>query len=176
MYFSVDIEADGPIPGEYSMLSIGAAVRWRPDAVTATFYRELRPISDRYVQEALDVNKLDRPKLLMYGKEPAEVMAELAEWVGSFPAARRVFVGFNATFDWMFTNYYFHRFYHSNPFGISGLDIKAYYMGKFGTTWGETAKGRLPRALRPDLLHTHNARDDAEEQLLIWERIRNAIL
>jgi hypothetical protein len=26
VYFSVDVEADGPIPGPYSMLSVGVAV------------------------------------------------------------------------------------------------------------------------------------------------------
>lgn len=30
IYISVDIEADGPIPGEYSMLSIGACA-FKPD-------------------------------------------------------------------------------------------------------------------------------------------------
>jgi hypothetical protein len=175
-YVSVDIEADGPIPGEYSMLSIGAAVRWRPDTVIATFYRELQPISTNFVQEALDVCKLDRSHLAMFGMEPADAMAQLEGWLASFPPGRRVFVGFNATFDWSFVNWYFHKYLQRNPFGISGLDIKAYYMGKFGTTWGDTAKARLPKELRPKLRHTHNARDDAEEQLLIWEAIRNAIL
>lgn len=32
LYISVDIEADGPIPGPYSMISFGAAVAGRQDA------------------------------------------------------------------------------------------------------------------------------------------------
>ena len=49
LYVSVDIEADGPIPGMYSMLAVGMAVAGRFDGheftaakpAEATFYREL---------------------------------------------------------------------------------------------------------------------------------------
>ena len=40
-----------------------------------------------------------------------------------------MFVGFNASFDWSFVNWYFHKFVGTNPFGVAALDIKAYYMG-----------------------------------------------
>ena len=73
VYFSVDVEADGPIPGPYSMLSVGVAVAGRhaerfipasPDA--ATFYQELRPISDDYVPDALAVTGT-----ACYGRAPS---------------------------------------------------------------------------------------------------------
>jgi hypothetical protein len=31
LYVAVDVEADGPIPGPYSMISLGMAVVGRPD-------------------------------------------------------------------------------------------------------------------------------------------------
>ena len=49
IYVSTDVETDGPIPGPYSMISLGMAVAGRPDL---TFYTELRPISDEYVPDA----------------------------------------------------------------------------------------------------------------------------
>jgi hypothetical protein len=57
---SADIEADGPIPGEYSILSFGLAVAARFDGdnfealepAAATFYRELKPISDAHHENA----------------------------------------------------------------------------------------------------------------------------
>ncbi len=75
LYISVDIEADGPIPGPYSMISFGAAVAGRQDGASytaadpqeRTFYRELRPISDAYVPEALAVSGLDRDRLVREG-------------------------------------------------------------------------------------------------------------
>lgn len=60
LWISVDIEADGPVPGPYSMLGLGAAVADVQDAdgFTAadpekqTSYRELHPISEEFVPEA----------------------------------------------------------------------------------------------------------------------------
>ena len=42
-----DIEADGPIPGEYSMVSFGAVVV--ESGFARTFYGELRPISEKFL-------------------------------------------------------------------------------------------------------------------------------
>lgn len=89
LYISVDIEADGPIPGPYSMISFGAAVAGRQDGASHTaadpeqntFYRELRPISEASVPEALAVSGLDRDRLLREGVEPAVAMAEFRAWV-----------------------------------------------------------------------------------------------
>src|SRR5947208_2469107 len=84
VYFSVDIEADGPIPGPYSMLSVGVAVAGRFDGTFSaadptrdTFYRELRPISEQYVPEALAVSGLDRGEPGRTGADPAVAMDEL---------------------------------------------------------------------------------------------------
>ena len=42
-YIMVDIESDGPIPGDYSMISFGAV---RVDEhLDKTFYGRLRPVS-----------------------------------------------------------------------------------------------------------------------------------
>jgi len=170
VYVSVDVETSGPIPGEYSMLSLGAAV---VGDASKTFYREFKPITDRYVPEALQVSGLSLEKLKETGYEPIAAMQDFESWVSSVSNDMRpVFTAFNATFDWMFVSYYFHRFLGRNPFGISGLDIKAYYMGKFGTSWGETAKKRLGKRFLPSShKHTHNALDDAIEQAEIFRKI-----
>ena len=46
-YFIVDVEADGPIPGRYSMVSFGAIVV--EPGLQRTFYGRLHPISDELV-------------------------------------------------------------------------------------------------------------------------------
>jgi hypothetical protein len=43
-YIMVDIEADGPIPGDYSMVCFGAIVV--EPSLDRTFYGRLKPISD----------------------------------------------------------------------------------------------------------------------------------
>ena len=52
VYISVDIEAAGPFPPTYSMLSLGAVVVNDPHA---PFYVELRPINDNSVPGAMKV-------------------------------------------------------------------------------------------------------------------------
>ncbi len=169
IYISVDIESSGPIPGEYSMLSLGAAVVGN---VSQNFYAELKPVSEKCVAQALEVSKFSLEELKKTGANPAAAMKLFAEWVAQVSAEKRpVFVAFNATFDWQFVNYYFHRFLGRNPFGISGLDIKAYYMGKKSCHWGETAKRKLGKEFLSNRKHTHHARDDAIEQAEIMEKL-----
>src|SRR5215210_5636604 len=98
VYISVDIEASGPVPGEYSMLSVGACVVGEPET---SFYAELKPVNDNVVPEALAVSRLDMAKLSEDGQEPRAVMESLRDWVLEAAAGRKpVFVGFNAGFDW----------------------------------------------------------------------------
>ena len=44
LYLSVDIEADGPIPGPYSMLSIGAVAITIDGKIVGTFSANLAPL------------------------------------------------------------------------------------------------------------------------------------
>ena len=169
-YLSVDIEASGPIPGEYSLLSLGACV---VGDTAQTFYVELKPITDNYIQSALEVSGLSLAELQKNGAAPAAAMAEFERWIQRVApeGSRPVFVAFNATFDWMFTHYYFIRFLGRDPFGISGLDIKAYYAGLTGAKWGETTKSRLDKRFKSKRKHTHNALDDAIEQAEVFEKM-----
>ncbi len=175
VYISVDIEADGPIPGDYSMSSIGAV---DVDAPERSFYRELRPISDRFDPPAVAVSGLDRSRLIASGTDPTVAMRELADWIAQTAAGERaVFVAFNATFDWMFVHWYFMHFLGSDPFGISGLDIKAYYMAALRCqTWSQTTKRNIDSRFKSDLPHTHNALDDAREQADVFRKLRDFVL
>ncbi len=74
-------------------------------------------------------------------------------------------------FDWMFTHYYFIKFLGRDPFGISGIDIKAYFMGKLSVPWGETTKKRVTAKFISSTKHTHNALDDAVKQAEIFEKL-----
>lgn len=163
IYISVDIEADGPIPGEYSMSSFGAVVVDRPHL---NFYRELKPISERWDPQAAAVSGLNRETLKKEGFHPADAMRQFADWVNSVIGSegRPVFVSFNATFDWMFSHWYFMKYLGMDPFGISGLEMKSYYAGLMGVEWGETTKRYVAQKFPSKQAHTHNALDDAKEQ------------
>ncbi|MET8243837.1 exonuclease [Streptomyces sp. NPDC005202] len=187
LYISVDIEADGPIPGPYSMLSLGAAVAGVQDAdgFTATdperhtFYRELRPISAEFVPEALAVSGLDRERLGREGAEPEAALGEFTAWVREVSAgagAQPVMCGYPACYDWTFLYWYLIRFTGASPFGHSGcLDMKTLYATKAGLPLRAVAKGTMPRHLLSRRRHTHHALDDAVEQaellanLMTWQ-------
>src|ERR1041385_3548307 len=88
-YFSADVETDGPIPGPFSMLSFAFVYAGafdgsrfeRPENYERSFYRELKPISDDFQEEALRINGLDRHRLCLEGMSPTQAMTEASEWV-----------------------------------------------------------------------------------------------
>ena len=168
-YISVDIEASGPIPGEFSLLSIGACV---VNQTSQTFYAEIKPLNKNFIKQALEVNHLSLEKLKLEGETPAQAMTRFSQWIKTVSKENRpVFVGFNATFDWSFTHWYFIKFLGADPFGISGLDIKAYFMGRHQTSWRETNKKSVRTLYPSQTHHTHNALDDAIEQAEIFEKM-----
>lgn len=94
-------------------------------------------------------------------------MKRFADWVEEVCAGHDpVFVGFNAPFDWMFVADYFWRYIGSNPFGISALDLKSYFMGRDDVVeWQGTRRAAVDEALEfAGNEHTHHALDDAKDQ------------
>ncbi|WP_067503927.1 exonuclease [Actinoplanes sp. TFC3] len=184
LYISTDIEADGPIPGPYSMLSFGMAAAATFDGTTftrlepATFYRELQPISPDFVPEALAVSGLDRAALARTGTPPALAMTENVAWLADMAErhrARPVFVAYPLGFDWMFTYWYQVRFTGGSPFGHSGhLDVKTMYAIKARKPVRSVGKRSMPQHLLGDGAHTHHALDDALEQADMFCKIFEA--
>jgi DNA polymerase III epsilon subunit-like protein len=164
---SVDIEASGPSPSVASLLSIGACLVDRPEM---GLYVELRPLADKqWDEDAARVHGLSRELLERDGLEPAAAMEQVEAWLLEVSAgARPVFVGFNAPFDWMFVADYFWRYRGRNPFGISALDLKSYFMGSEKVArWEETRRVYVDERLGlvPD--HSHQALEDARGQAVL---------
>lgn len=174
LYISGDVETDGPIPGRFSMLSFGFAVVGSYDGVAferaplggRTFYTELQPIGTEFEEEALRVNGLNRSQLVAEGRDPHSAMKSAAEWVDEVSVGHRpIFVGYPATFDWMWLYWYFIEFGGYSPFGFSGcIDLKTMIALKTGVPVSNARKSNLPKELRATTPHTHHALDDAIEQ------------
>jgi hypothetical protein len=150
-FVMVDIEADGPIPGDYSMVSLGAVIV--EPALSRTFYGELRPVSEQWVPEALAVSGHSREATLAF-EEPKVVMERFAEWLARECPQRKVFIADNNGFDWQFVNWYFHHFLGHNPFGFSSHNLGSLYKGLVKDT---TARFKHLRRTK----HTHHPVDDA---------------
>lgn len=169
LYISVDIESSGPLVGKHSMLSLGACMVGKS---TESFYIELRPISMEAEPAAMKVSQFTLEDLSKTGIEPSLAMKSFAAWISEVAGdSKPVFVGFNASYDWQFVNWYFLTFGHDNPFGFSALDIKSYYMGKAGVEWTMTTSSRISPEYQPDTEQTHNALDDAIAQASIFEKL-----
>lgn len=170
IFISVDIEASGPIPGEYSLLSLGACDAYRP---AQEFSCLIKPVSMNFDPEALAVTGLSLERLLVEGLTPEVAMEKFAHWIqvacgGGVP----VFVGLNAGFDWSFVNYYFIRFHDSNPFGFAPLDIKAMYMGAKGCSWRDTRSSNMKKVLGATSSSAHEALADAQFQAELFRLLR----
>jgi hypothetical protein len=122
----VDVESDGPAPQLYSMVSFGAVVV--EPTLSQTFKGEVRPISDRWLPEALAISGVSREAHLRF-EEPGPVMERFEAWVVASSKGRPVFLSDNLAFDWQFINWYFHAYLGRNPFGWSGRRLGDLYCG-----------------------------------------------
>lgn len=150
-YVMVDIESDGPIPGDYSMICFGAVIV-EPE-LKRTFYGRLKPISDKFIPEALAVSGFAREETLAFD-EPKAVMEAFRDWVKAECHGRAMFISDNNGFDWQFINWYFHHFLGENPFGFSSTNLGSLYKGLVKDTFQNFKHLRKTK-------HTHHPVDDA---------------
>ena len=119
IYVSTDIEADGPIPGAHSMLSLASAAYRADKTVISTFSINLETLPEAVPDartmawwqgfpEAWAACRRDT-------RPPEAAMREYAEWLKTLPG-RLVFLGFPASWDFMWVYWYLVRFTGERPF------------------------------------------------------------
>lgn len=166
-YISVDVEADGPIPGKHSMLSLGAAAYDESGLLLDTFSINIRPLPDASQDPATmlfwDKNKAAYEATLVNQVPALNAMMRFDEWVAQFNSP--VFVAYPTGFDFTFVHWYFMNFLCRDPFGFSALDLKTFAMAVLGTSYKGTTKKTMPKDwFTTKLKHSHVALDDAIEQ------------
>jgi hypothetical protein len=127
-WIMVDIEADGPMPGDYSIISFGAVVV--EPGLERTFYGELRPISKDYVSEALAVSGFTREKTLEI--PPESVMRCFAACIGEVITDRCLFPA--PLFRLAVHQQVFPPLHRTNPFGFLSTNLKSLYKDLVGDT------------------------------------------
>ena len=152
-WFVVDVEADGPIPGDYSMVSFGA-VLVTPE-LNQTFFGQCRPISENHIPRALSVSGYSREECMDF-PDPKKTMTLFHDWVMHHNKGRRAFFASdNNGFDWQFINWYFHHFLGENPFGHSSSNLNSVYKGMTKNMHKNIKHMRKTK-------HTHHPVDDAK--------------
>jgi len=182
LYFSVDVETNGPIPGPYSMWSLGSVALFGDGTIVGEFDANLKDLEGatghpdtlawwasqpKEIQEAARANPLP-PELAM--RRFGRWVKELADEHKASP----VCLAYPAGFDFLFVYWYLIRFTEESPFSFSCLDIKTYAMAKLGLPYRKSTKKNMPKHWFKNLpQHTHRAADDAREQGLLFANMLN---
>jgi hypothetical protein len=170
VYFSVDIESDGPIPGENSMLSLGAAAFYNGKMVS-TFSVNLKeldgaqgdPDTMKWWSEQKEAWEACRKDTI----NPNTAMHNFVLWVENLCQEKRakpVFVAFPSGYDFTYVYWYMMKFVRKSPFSFSAIDIKTMAWTLLGGEFRNATKRNFPRKWFGPKRHTHIALDDAIEQ------------
>jgi hypothetical protein len=167
IYISTDIEADGPIPGPHSMLSIGAAAYTADKMLLSTFSVNLETLPGAQPHPKTAAWWATQPEAWAACRkdpEPPELaMTRFASWIRTLEG-NPVFVAYPAGFDFLFVYWYLMKFVGESPFSHSALDIKSFAMAVLKTNYRDSTKRNMPKRWFDDLPHTHIALSDAIEQ------------
>lgn len=173
IFFAMDVEADGPVPGLNSMVSFGAAAFDIEKRLLGTFTRNLVELPEarqdpRTMSEFWAKNPEAWAEARRDPMPPDAAIPEFVEWIAEVSRAangRPIFTGFPAPFDFKWVDYYTHRFAGRNPFGYNGcIDAKAVAWTHLGGSFSSASKRNFPKEWFDPIPHTHVALQDAVEQ------------
>ncbi len=184
IYVSIDIEADGPIPGPFSMLQFGAA------AFDLTSDTPRDPIATFEVNLDLLLEATQSPDTMAwwdkqgdayantrkFPKDPAQAMPFFLSWLRTLPGAPTI-IGYPITFDFSWLYWYTMKFGgladgERCPFGFQGLDIKALAWTRMGGSFRGTSKRRMPKHwFEGTPKHNHDGLTDAIGQGILFVNI-----
>lgn len=184
MYFSVDIEADGPVPGLNSMLSFGVAAfdlsKTNPLEPVSTFEANLDVLSGpewpRCHQNADTMawwakNPEAWAACRKNPQDPRDVFPRFVEWVKAAAGAKRPVMVVYPTYDFMWIHWYIHVFGNcqKSPFSFSAYDIKSKAADRLGKGFRKAHKGNMPkRWFKGAPKHNHEALTDAIGQGILF--------
>ncbi len=170
IYISTDIEADGHIPGFSSMLSFASAAFLKDKTLIDTYSANLDTlpgaVQDPDVMAWWSKNDRNRKAWMACREDtqpPEVVMPEYAKWLDALPG-KPIFIGFPASYDFMFVYWYLIRFNGKSPLTFAALDIKTYAMAMLKCDYKRSAKRNYPRHWFGKTPNTHIAIDDAIAQ------------
>lgn len=182
IYFSVDVESNGPIPGPNSMLSFGAAAflagnKTPIDTFEVNLVELAGSTADPSTAQwwAHPDQKSAWEACRKDPQPPLPAMNRFVGWVEAVVSRQPergvpVFVAYPAGYDFLFVYWYLMKFVGKSPFSFSALDIKSFAMPILGTLgYRECVKKNWPkRWFKPSHPHTHIALDDAIGQGIMF--------
>lgn len=170
LYFSLDIETDGPIPAANSMLSFGCVALDTEGNEVSTFEANLELLPDATPNPETMAWWKQFPEAWDYCRSnienPVAAMSRFVAWVDETcgDKYRPVAVAMPNTFDYMFMYWYMMMFAGRSPFSFSCVDMKTMAMTMLKKDFRSSGKRSWPKRWFSKFPHTHKAIDDAREQ------------
>jgi hypothetical protein len=172
IYVVTDIEADGPTPGENSMLSFASVAIGEDGTEYSSFETVLQSLSGAKPHAATlawFATQPDAYAAATHDPKPIDVeMQRYRDWLSELPG-RPVFAAHPLGFDGPWVDYYLRRFLQtpllampwqtSRIFHGAGLCIRSFAKGVLGPD--TPAPNAYPTAWLGNHAHTHRAIDDA---------------
>jgi DNA polymerase III alpha subunit (gram-positive type) len=173
VYFSIDIETDGPCPGLNSMLSLGVVALCPVRGELGFFEDNLKLLPEanpnpKTMSEFWSQWPQQYAATRVNVQDPADVFLRFDQWVNSFDGVP-VAVAFPAGFDFSWIWYYSNRFVGNCAFSFSCIDLKTLAWSILGGNYRHATKRRWPgHWFSSKLNHTHVAIEDAREQGVLF--------
>jgi len=188
-YVVCDIEADGPIPGPHSMMSLGAVAVNKVGNIFGEFEINFLPLKKaKPHSKTMEWFNKNAPKALMYCKinqvEPQEGMKRFGNWLLTLPMPR-VMAAHPAPLDFMWVNWYIQTYLKdeleeppfTKPFfdnkGQGAFDIKSYAAAVLKKDFTNLHRDTYTKDLHDNTKHTHKAIDDAREYAKLLIKLLN---
>lgn len=180
IYVSIVVETNGPIPGAYSMIELGAVALNKSGEEVSSFDTALTPVpgsnwDSKTMKHWLcnDENK----KLLLAMKEravePIDAISSFTSWARSLNGPP-VLAAYDSARVWMWIHWYITSYMTKSPFSYTSLDIKtlaSYFMERDFLSFG---KGDLPQDWRVEMDAPDTALTKARKQAHILKWILKA--
>lgn len=174
IYFSIDIETDGPIPENNSMLSCALVPCTRneiiDDGISVNFELLPNAIQDKETMNFWSKYKKEYEATRNNLLNPVEGIKLLNEYIiKTSDKLQPVIIGYPVFFDYMFFYWYQIKFTNYSPTSFSALDIKTLASEKLQIPYKMSTKRNFPKHwFDPNKKHTHIALDDAYEQAYMF--------
>lgn len=182
IYVSVDMEAEGPTPGQHSMLSLGADARLPCGTKLGTFSANLLELPNTTMDPKTMLWWAQHPQAFQATRinqqKPELAMQQFAAWlkVLSFQngGAKVVFVAYPISFDFDYVLYYARKFLGYDPFDGKIVDMRSMAMGILGVNYDEGNKANMPAEWNAMETMSHIAVEDATQQADLFFAMLNA--
>jgi hypothetical protein len=178
---SVDGEFTGPIPGKYSMISLGAVAYHQDGIEISTFKTNIKELPGALCEP--DTMKWWSGQQAAWNDatkdpiDPGVAMQNFAQWLKQLPGTPKL-IGWPLPVDFLFVYWYYVYFTGERPpFGYDGIDVKTFAMSFMGKkTLEETSKDALCAyiGIIPKIL-SHDPVDDARWQAELYFRMAKSL-